>query len=298
LGYRRQKPGILDPVTQPSAAGTLPDQPVITIGAERRWVPLDLREVWVHRELLAFLTWRDVTVRYKQTVLGALWAVLQPLLTTVIFVAFFGRLPGLSGLPGGVPYPLFAYAGLLLWTFFANAVVTSGNSLVNNAHVISKVYFPRVLIPAAAVTAAVVDLLVASVLLAFLCIHYDVALTPNLLFLPMVVVLMVLLAFSIGLWMAALNVRYRDVRHALPFVVQLLLFVSAVIYPSTTLSGRVRTLLRLNPIATFIEAFRACLFNTPLDWPALGIATVTTLLLGILAAYSFQRLESTFGDVV
>lgn len=279
-------------------AATLPDQPVITIGAERRWLPLDLREVWTHRELLAFLTWRDVTVRYKQTLLGALWAVLQPLLTTVIFVAFFGRLPGLSSLPGGVPYPLFAYAGLLLWTFFANAVVTSGNSLVNNAHVISKVYFPRVLIPAAAVTTAVVDFLVASVLLAFLCIHYDVALTPNLLFLPVVVVLMMLLAFSIGLWMAALNVRYRDVRHALPFVVQLLLFVSAVIYPSSTLSGKVRILLTLNPIATFIEAFRASLFNTPLDWRALGIAVAMTLLLAIIAAYSFQRLESTFGDVV
>lgn len=261
-------------------------------------MPLDLGEVWTYRELLAFLTWRDVTVRYKQTVLGALWAVLQPLLTTVIFVAFFGRLPGLHALPGGVPYPLFAYAGLLLWTFFANAVITSGNSLVNNAHVISKVYFPRVLIPAAAVTAAVVDFLVASVLLALLCIHYEVALTPNLLFLPLVLVLMVLLAFSIGLWMAALNVRYRDVRHALPFVVQLLLFVSAVIYPSSTLSGPVRALLTLNPIATYIEAFRASLFNTPLDWPALGIAAATTLLLGLIAAYSFQRLESTFGDVI
>lgn len=261
-------------------------------------MPLDLREIWTHRELLAFLTWRDITVRYKQTLLGALWAILQPLLTTVIFVAFFGRLPALSGLPGGVPYPLFAYAGLLLWTFFANAVVTSGNSLTNNAHVISKVYFPRVLIPAAAVTAAAVDFLVASMLLVVLCIHYGVAPTTNLLFLPMVVALMVLLAFSIGLWMAALNVRYRDVRHALPFVVQLLLFVSAVIYPSSALSGRVRTLLALNPIATFIEAFRACLFNTPLAWSALGVATATTLLLGIIAAYSFQRLERTFGDVV
>ena len=281
-----------------SAAGTLPDQPVITIDAVQRWVPLDLREIWTHRELLAFLTWRDITVRYKQTLLGALWAMLQPLLTTVIFVAFFGRLPALSGLPGGVPYPLFAYAGLLLWTFFANAVVTSGNSLTNNAHVISKVYFPRVLIPAAAVTAAVVDFLVASTLLVVLCIYYGVAPTPHLLFLPVVVALMVLLAFSIGLWMAALNVRYRDVRHALPFVVQLLLFVSAVIYPSSALSGEVRILLTLNPIATFIEAFRACLFHTAFAWTDLGIATATTLLLGIIAAYSFQRLEGTFGDVI
>jgi lipopolysaccharide transport system permease protein len=281
-----------------SAEGTLPDQPVITIGGERRWVLLDFRELWSYRELLVFLTWRDLTVRYKQTVLGALWAILQPLATTVIFVAFFGRLQSPGTLPAGVPYPLFAYAGLLLWTFFANAVITSGNSLVNNAHVVSKVYFPRVLIPAAAVSAAVVDLLVASVLLVFLCIHYHVAPTVSLLFLPMVILLMMLLAFSVGLGMATLNVRYRDVRHALPFVVQLLLFVSAVIYPAAASSGNVRTVLTFNPIATFIEAFRACVFNDPLDWRALGIATAMTLLVGSIAAYSFERLESTFGDVI
>jgi len=271
------------------------EEPLIVIQPEQRWMPLDLREIWSQRELLGFLTWRDVTVRYKQTLLGAAWAALQPLLTTVIFVAFFGKLVGDHA---GTSYPLFAYAGLLLWTFFANAVTASASSLIGSAHLITKVYFPRVFLPAAAVAAALVDLLVASVMLIVLCIVERITPTPQLLLMIPIVGLMVVLAFSVGLWMAALNVRYRDIRHALPFVVQMLLFVSAVIYPSTMVPAALRPLLLLNPIATFIEAFRACVFGTPLDWGALAIGTAITLLLLLFATYSFHRLESTFGDVI
>jgi lipopolysaccharide transport system permease protein len=291
---RRRAPGSLRLCSGPLRVG-LPEEPLIVIQPEQRWMPLDLREVWTHRELLFFLTWRDVTVRYKQTFLGGAWAVLQPLLTTVIFVAFFGKLVGAAG---PVPYVLFAYAGLLLWTFFANAVNAAASSLIGSAHLITKVYFPRIFLPAAAVAAALVDLLVASVMLVVLCFYERVTPTPRLLLVVLIVGLMVVLAFSAGLWMAALNVRYRDVRHALPFVVQMLLFVSAVIYPSSMVPAALRPFLLLNPIATFIEAFRACLFGTPLDWGALGIGAALTLLLLLCAAYSFNRLESTFGDVI
>jgi lipopolysaccharide transport system permease protein len=276
----------------------LPDEPLIVIEPARRWALLNLREILEHFEILPHLAWRDIAVRYKQSVLGVLWAILQPLLTTLILILFFGKLPNLQVHTGGVPYPLFAYAGLLLWTFFSNAVITSGNSLVVSANLISKVYFPRAIIPAAAIAAALFDFFVASFVLVGMLFFYRIAPTPRLLLAPFMLLMMVVLALGTGMWMAALNVRYRDIRHAMPFLVQLLLFVSAVIYPSTMITGNARRLLLLNPIAVFVEGFRAALFGLPLNWTAVGIACAVSFALLAIAAFSFQRLESTFADVV
>jgi lipopolysaccharide transport system permease protein len=282
----------------PHAAHSLPDEPLVVIEPAHRWALLNLREILAHGELLPLLAWRDIAIRYKQSVLGVLWAILQPLLTTVILMLFFGRLPNIRTLTGGVPYPLFAYAGLLLWTFFSNAVITSGNSLVISATLISKVYFPRAIIPAAAVLAALFDFLIASFVLVGMLFFYRIAPTPRLLLAPFMLLMMVVLALGTGMWMAALNVRYRDIRHAMPFLVQLLLFVSAVIYPSTMITGNAHRLLLLNPIAAFVEGFRAAVFGLPFNWAAVGIACAVSIALLAIAAFSFQRLENTFADIV
>jgi lipopolysaccharide transport system permease protein len=259
-------------------------------------VALNLRDLWAYRELLYFLTWRDVKVRYKQTVLGAAWAIIQPLFTMLLFTLFFGRLAGMPS--EGIPYPLFAYAGLLPWTFFANAITSSGNSLVGSANLITKVYFPRMIIPGAAVAAGLVDFALASVLLAGMMVYYGVAITANVLLLPALVLLTVLLALGVGMWMSALNVKYRDIRYALPFVVQLWMFGSPVIYPATIVPVRWRWMLDLNPLTGIIEGFRAALFGRPFDWTALGLAGTLTVLFLSYAAYDFRRMEKTFADVV
>ncbi len=197
----------------------VPDKPLVVIEPTRSWVALNLADLWAYRELLYFLSWRDVKVRYKQTALGVAWAILQPLLTMIIFSLFFGRLAGVPS--DNVPYPLFAYAGLLPWTFFANGITNSGNSLVGSAHLITKVYFPRLIIPAAAVAAGLVDLFIAFTVMVAMMIYYDVALTTRLLMLPVLILLVTLLALGAGMWLSALNVKYRDVRFALPFLIQL-----------------------------------------------------------------------------
>ncbi|HYY41820.1 MAG TPA: ABC transporter permease, partial [Pyrinomonadaceae bacterium] len=248
------------------------------------------------RELLFFLAWRDVKVRYKQTALGAAWAVLQPLFMMLIFTIFFGRLAGVES--GGIPYPLFALAGLVPWTFFANAITASGNSLVGSANLITKVYFPRALVPAAAVAAGLVDFIIAFLTLAGLMLYYRVGLTAHILMLPVLVVLTTLFALGVGMWMSALNVKYRDIRFALPFLIQIWLFVSSVIMPSTTLPVKWRWLLALNPMSAIIEAYRAALFGWPFDWPMLGLAAGITLVVLVYSAYSFRRVEKTFADII
>jgi lipopolysaccharide transport system permease protein len=272
------------------------DAPLIRIRPSRSWVALDLRDLWAYRELLFFLTWRDVKVRYKQTVLGVAWAVIQPLFTMLIFTLFFGRLAGVPS--DGIPYPLFAFAALVPWTFFSNAVTNSGNSLVGNANLISKVYFPRLIVPGSAVGAGLVDFAISFVLLGFMMIFYRQPLSWNLLLLPVLVILLSLLALGVGLWMSALNVKYRDIRYALPFVVQLWMFVTPIIYPASMVPERWRWALALNPLAGIIEGFRASLFGRPIDWQLLGISTAVTLALLTYAAYLFRRLEKSFADVV
>jgi lipopolysaccharide transport system permease protein len=284
-------------VEPPHASLPQPDKPLITIEPSKGWVQLNLREIWAHRELLFFLTWRDVKVRYKQTALGVLWAILQPLFMMLVFTIFFGRLAGVDS-KVDVPYPLFAFAGLLPWTFFANAVSNSGNSLVGSANLINKVYFPRLMIPAASVGASLVDLAIAFVILLGLMIYYGVAITWTVVMLPVLVVLATLLALGVGMWLSALNVKYRDIRYAIPFLIQLWMFVSPVIYPATMLPEKWRWVLQLNPLTGIIEGFRAALFGHAFDWPALGFSTLVTLVILIYSAYAFRRMEKNFADIV
>jgi lipopolysaccharide transport system permease protein len=277
-------------------AYALPDQPLVSIRAGKKWAALDLKSLWAYRELLYFLTWRDVKVRYKQTLLGAAWAIIQPLFSMIIFTLFFGKLAKIPS--DNIPYPLFAFAGLLPWTFFSNAVNQSGNSLVGSANLITKVYFPRMIIPGAAVVAGLVDFAVAFTVLAALMIYYEVTLTVNSLMLPFLVVLTALLALGVGMWMSALNVKYRDIRHALPFAIQLLMFVTPIIYPSSMVPLPWRMFLSINPLAGIIEAYRAALFGKPFNWPALAFATGFTIALLIYAAFFFRKTERTFADIV
>ena len=274
----------------------LPAEPLVVIQPSKRLSMLSFKDIWAYRELLFFLTWRDVKVRYKQTALGAAWAILQPLFMMIIFTIFFGRLAGVAS--AGIPYPLFALAGLVPWTFFSNAITASGNSLVGSANLITKVYFPRLIVPAAAMLAGLVDFLLAFMLLVLLMFYYRVTLTAQILFLPVLVILTALFSLGVGTWMSALNVKYRDVRFALPFLIQLWLFVSSVIVPSSSLPQKWRWLLMLNPMSGIIEGYRSALFGLPFDWPALGTASVLTIVTLVYAIYAFGRVERSFADII
>jgi lipopolysaccharide transport system permease protein len=274
----------------------LPAEPLVVIQPSKKWSLLNLKDIWAYRELLFFLTWRDVKVRYKQTALGAAWAILQPLFMMIIFTIFFGRLAGVAS--SGIPYPLFALAGLVPWTFFANAITASGNSLVGSANLITKVYFPRLIVPAAAMLAGLVDFLLAFLILVLLMVYYRITPTVQLLFLPVLILLTALFSLGVGTWMSALNVKYRDVRFALPFLIQLWLFVSSVILPSTSIPQKWRWLLMLNPMSGIIEGYRAALFGLPFDWPALGISAALTIVVLFYAIYAFGRVERSFADII
>ena len=270
---------------------------VIVIEPSKHWVPIRLAELWSYRELLYFLTWRDVKVRYKQTLLGAAWAILQPLLTMLIFTLLFGRLAGMPS--GGVPYPAFAYGGLLIWTFFANSVTNSGNSLVSSSHLITKIYFPRLIIPAAAVAAGLVDLALAFIVQVGLMIYYHVALSWRLAMIPVLVAMATLLALGVGMWLSALNVKYRDIRYAIPFLIQLWMFASAVIYPFNMLPVKWQRIVMLNPVIGIVENFRVALFaHQSFNWKLLAITAVETMIILTYSAFSFRRMEKHFADIV
>jgi homopolymeric O-antigen transport system permease protein len=274
----------------------LPVEPLVTIQPSGTWGVFNLRDVWNYRELLYFLIWRDVKVRYKQTALGVAWAIIQPLFTMLVFSLFFGRLAGVPS--DNIPYPVFAYAGLLPWTFFANAIGNSGNSLVGSANLITKVYFPRMIIPAAAIGAGLVDLAISFLVLIPLMIYYGVAVSWNVLMFPGLVMLTALLALGVGMWLSALNVKYRDVRFALPFLIQLWMFVSPVIYPTSFLPERWRWVFALNPMTGIIEGYRAALFGHSFNWKALAGSTVITLAVLVYSSFSFRRMEKSFADIV
>jgi lipopolysaccharide transport system permease protein len=274
-----------------------PEPQRVRIRPSKGWVALNLKDLWVYRELLYFLTWRDIKVRYKQTLLGASWAIIQPFFTMLLFTLFFGKLAHMPS--DGIPYPIFAYAGLLPWTFFSNAVTNSGNSLVGSSNLITKVYFPRMIIPGAAVGAGLVDFAIAFIILIVLMIYYGVALTWGIVMLPVLIVLLTLLAIGVGMWTSALNVKYRDIRYALPFVIQLWLFASPVIYPASLMPLKWRWVLALNPLTGIIEGFRSSLLGTNrFDWTALGVSTAFTLGMLVYSAYTFRRMEKVFADVV
>jgi lipopolysaccharide transport system permease protein len=275
---------------------SLPDKPVVVIEAGRPWAALNLRDLWRHRELLYFLIWREIRVRYKQTVLGAAWAVLQPLVTMIIFTYFFGKLARVPS--DGVPYPVFFYSGLLLWTFFSNSVTSAANSLIANVNLITKVYFPRLLIPAAAVGAALVDFAIASVLLMGLLILYGYRLTWLYLMLIPIILLVAMLALGLGIWLSAINVKYRDVRYALPFVMQTWLFVSPVIYSSSLVPPEWRWVIIINPMSGLIEGFRSALFGHSFFWTGLAYSTFATFAWLLGSAVAFRRMESSFAEVI
>ena len=224
------------------------------------------------------------------------WAVIQPLFTMLIFWIFFGRLAGMPS--DGIPYPLFAFAGLLPWTFFSNAVTGSGNSLVGNSNLITKVYFPRLIIPTASVAAGLLDLAISFVVLVVMMVFYGVKPGIAVLLLPILVLLTSMLAVGIGMWMSALNVKYRDIRYALPFAIQLGLFITPIIYPLSMIPEKWRPVLALNPLAGQIEAYRAVLFGTPINWASLGVSALITVAVLFYAAYSFKKMERTFADLV
>jgi lipopolysaccharide transport system permease protein len=268
----------------------------VRIRPTRGWNALDARALWANRELLYFLIWRDLKVRYAQTALGAAWAVLQPLSMMLLFTALFSRIPNLHS--SQAPYPLFAYAGLIPWTFFSNATTLGAHSLVGSAHILTKVYFPRLLIPLAAVLSCLVDLLLALTLLLPLMVFYRVAPGWHLLWLPAAIALTTVVSLGAGIWIAALNVKYRDVRFALPFAIQLLLFASPVFYSIEQLPPRWQWAIALNPVAAPIAAFRTSLLGLPIDLRLLLTSGAATLVLLAAAALTFRRIERSFADIV
>ena len=258
---------------------------------------VNLRELWAYRDLLFFLTWRDISVRYKQTILGAAWAVIQPLMSMVVFTIFFGRLANIPS--EGVPYPIFSFAALLPWQYFSTAVTSSSNSLVGSANLLSKVYFPRLLIPFASVLPPVIDFAIAFVVFVILMFVYGVGLTWQIVCLPAFLLLSMAVALGTGLWFSALNVRYRDVRHVTPFILQFGMFVSPVVYPSSLLPEKWRLLYGLNPMAGAIEGFRwAVLGDYPLSGGMLALSVLVALSLLVTGLLYFRRTESTFADIV
>jgi lipopolysaccharide transport system permease protein len=280
-----------------------PDRPEVVVRSRSGLIPLDLREIWKYRELLYFLVWRDVKVRYKQTALGALWAVLQPFLAMLVFTFFFGRLANVGS--DGFPYPLFSYAALLPWILFAQAVSQSAESLVKSSNLVQKVYFPRAIVPAASVVSGVVDFALAFLALGALLAYYGVRPGIAVLWLPFLLLFCLAAALGAGMWLSALNVEYRDVRYALPFCLQLWMFATPVIYPG---SGVIAWLDRhdlpawlygLNPMVGVVEGFRWALLggSVPLG-PLIASGSAVSGLLLLTGAYYFRRMERTFADVV
>lgn len=271
---------------------------VQVIEPPRGGINLHLGEVWSYRELLGFLAWRDVKIRYKQTALGAVWAILQPLLAMVVFSVFFGRFAGLENRTGGAPYPIYVYAGLLPWTFFANAINAGSSSLVGSANLITKVYFPRLIVPLSAVGAGLVDLGISFLVLLGLMAYYGTALSVQLLLVPLLLAGTLLAATGMGSLLAALTVSYRDFRYVVPFMIQLWMFATPVIYPSSLVPERWRTLLALNPMAGLIDGFRAAFLGGPVDGAHVAISLGVAVLLFLAGTLYFQKVERGFADVI
>lgn len=256
-----------------------------------------IRELWEYRELFYFLAWRDIKVRYKQTVLGIVWAIVQPFLTMVIFTVVFGQIANISS--EGLPRPVFYFSALLPWIYFSSTLSSAGMSLVSNSGLLTKIYFPRIILPAAAALVPLVDFLIGSAFLAGFIVYYDIPVGWNLLLWPVLVVPLSLLAFGLGSFLAALNVKYRDVKHAIPFGIQILLFMTPIIYPSSILPEQFRWLLALNPLSGLIEAFRYALVPTyTVHWGLVGLSLVVTAAALAFGVVYFKRTEKTFADII
>lgn len=274
------------------------DVPITLIEARSSWQALNLNEIWRYRELLFFFAWRDVKIKYKQTVLGVAWTVLQPLTTMIVMTVLFGRLVGLEGQTGGIPYPVFVFAGLLPWNLFAECLGGASNSVVNSGHIITKIYFPRLLVPIAAVGANLVNFAISLTVLLGLMLYYQVVPGPELLLLPILLGLLVMASLSVGILLSALNVAYRDVRHMVPFIVQMGMFLTPVIYPVSIIPESYRWLLALNPMAGIVSGFRYCLLGQPVEWGIVLISALTIMAAFMVSIFVFRRIESRFADII
>jgi lipopolysaccharide transport system permease protein len=272
--------------------------PELILEPSRGWRKLNLGELWAYRELLYFLIWRDVKVRYKQTLIGAAWAIIQPLLTMIVFSLFFGQLAGIPS--EGVPYPIFSYAALVPWTFFANGLTNVSNSLVSSGNLIKKVYFPRLVIPLASVLSGLVDFALAFAVLLLMMLLYGILPTAAILALPLFVLLALITSLAVGMWLSALNVQFRDVRYVLPFLIQFWLFATPIAYPSSLIENElVRTLYGINPMAGVVEGFRWALLGSPMPpLPMLLASGLTASVALISGLFYFRRMEKFFADIV
>ena len=262
------------------------------------WSALDLHDLWIYRELIFFMTWRDLKVRYKQTLLGASWAVLKPFLNMVVFTIFFG---GLAKVPSeGVPYPIFSFAALLPWELFSNALSISSRSLVQNRHMITKIYFPRVILPLSSTLSGVVDFLIAFVILLAMMAFYRIQPTLNMLTLPLFLLLAIVAALGVGLWLSALNVLYRDIGYITPFLTQFWLFITPIVYPTSMIPEQWRVLYALNPMTGVVEGFRWAILGTQQGAPGLTlyISIAVSVVLLVSGMYYFKRMERHFSDLV
>jgi lipopolysaccharide transport system permease protein len=279
--------------TSPAQEATLP---ILVIRPPRKWVPVDFKELWAYRELIAAFTMRDVKLRYKQTGLGIAWAVLQPLLTMVIFTIFFG---GLAHIPSdGVPYPLFVLAALLPWTLFSDGLTRSTTSMVMNSNIMTKVYFPRLIMPLASIISPLVDFAVSFIILLAMMVYYGVAPTLNVIFLPLFIFLALATSLGVGLWLSALNVKYRDFQYTVPFLIQIWMFMSPVVYSSSLVPASLRVWYGLNPMAGVIEGFRWALLGTGTPSAMILVSVGMVILLLVSGMFYFRRMEQYYADIV
>jgi len=270
--------------------------PVVVIRPSRGWIPINLRDLWIYRELMYFLTWREIKVRYKQTLLGAAWAIIQPFFMMVVFTLFFGKLAKVPS--EGLPYPLFNYAALLPWTLFAEGITRSSTSLVQDAILVRKVYFPRLVMPLSGILSPLIDFAIAFTILIGMMFYYGYPPSIQILWLPLFIILVLITALGVGLWLSAINVKYRDVRYVIPFVIQLWLFASPVVYSSNLLPEKFQIVYGLNPMAGVIEGFRWALLGTEPPGSLIAISVIIVIVISISGAFYFRRSEKTFADVI
>lgn len=270
---------------------------VMRLQPSKGWVPIRFRELWQYRELLYFLTWRDIKVKYKQTILGASWAIIQPFMTMVVFSLFFGKLAKVDS--DGLPYPVFSYAALVPWTFFSNGIHMSANSLVHSANMIKKIYFPRLVIPIATIIAGAVDFCLAFIVLLGMMLFYGITPTSNIIWLPFLLLLTFITSLGVGLWLSAMNVQFRDVRYTVQFIIQFWMFATPIAYSSSMIENDLlRTLYGINPMVGVVEGFRWALLGTETaPGPIIVVSTLVALLLLISGLFYFRRMEKTFADV-
>lgn len=279
-----------------SSLNSASERPLITIEPAAKWWHLNLDELWGNRELLKVLAERDIKVRYKQTVLGFAWAILQPLMMMVVFSVVFGHFAKIPS--DGLPYPIFAYAGLLPWTFFSTAVTNSSQSLVNSSHLISKVYFPRLIVPFAVVGASLVDFVIASSFLCVMMLYYHIGVGWQLLLVPFFVACIVLTALGVGTFLSSLTVTYRDFRFVVPFLIQFWMFATPIVFPISIVPEHWRWVISLNPLTGLIGGFRSCFLALPFDWPSIFIAFTSSLVFFVSGIFYFKSVERRFADIV